>query len=317
MPFVFRTRLLRVLLLAAVSAAVPAAVSAAGPRGERAGRADELLRWRFEPGTQFHVTLTQETRIVAPPDETTELLRLELLVEMDWRVDALLPDGRARMTQSFTRFTAQVRPHGGDMLAYDSAGPAPPDGPAGDLARQIQPLLSARWSLVLDPRGHVHEVAVAAAEKTEPTGALAPRWTRLLSKDGIREMLRHVMIALPEAAVSEGDTWSVGATLPTPLGTARQTTAYTYRGLADWDARPACRIEAVTKLELPQAAGTSAAELKEHQQQGTLYFDNKAGHFVRAEVAQKLSLAARPPAAQTTVRETSNLVMVMRRTPHP
>lgn len=250
-----------------------------------------LLRWKLQPGQRFQVQVTQNSKTETTVNNRTVKMSLDLLMDMTWAVDSVDQQGAATVSQMFTRIQVNMDAPSVGKVSFDTAKKTKPGELTEGMAEAIGPLINAKFSVKMTPRGKITEVeipkeTVAAIKKATTTSKLR----QLLSVEGLTQLLRQSLATLPEAAIEPGEQWERQTTTPSPLGRLHQTHKYTYRGTVDREGKPIEKIDVATNLSLEPSKDITAKKLtvKKHEQTGTLYFDDEAGRFVATETHQSI-----------------------------
>jgi hypothetical protein len=272
------------------------------------------LRWKFSSGDEFVARIEQKSEVDsslggAAPTRMT----MESGLELAWKVVAVDEQGAAVISQRFQRLRMKLEMPKSGVISYDSASEAKPAGDAKAIAAAMQPLLDAEIKLTISPRGEITSVepGEAAQRIVEGLEGSNPLKT-LLSKEGLSNVLRQMVVVLPEGDVQPGEKWPRVASLSTALGKFKQTT--TFELLPPDAASPeVSRIESVSHLELeePAVAKSRPAALKKQQQKGLILFDQAAGRLRSAEVEQELVTSSQLKDTPIQVKLVSSLKMTL------
>lgn len=276
--------------------------------------AQETLRWKFEPGTEWLVALDQQSDVSTTVASKSTTMTVHSGMEVAWKVVSVEPSGNAVISQKFRRFRITLEMPKTGPIAYDSAAEAKPAGDAKVLADAVRPLLEAELKLTMTPRGEITAVELDEnAHKAVEAASANPALKPLLSKEGVTNIFRHALLPLPENEVKPGDEWSSTEKLDTPLGKVEQKTSYK---LLEPDAKSpdVAQIESVSAIA-PEATGDSnrMTSLKEQEQRGLFLFDTEIGEMRSAEVKQKLLTTSSLKDTPIQVRMTSTLKMTVER----
>lgn len=144
----------------------------------------EPLAWRLESGQKFAVALKKTAAITSKVETRTRRVEVEVLMEMDWEVSALV-DAGFQIRQTLTRLrVASGAP--GDLsknrLNYDSAVRKfrNPQEVSGKVAKQYRDIIGLAAKFTLTPEGHVldfilepgQEKKIAGLSETSPVKQL-------------------------------------------------------------------------------------------------------------------------------------------------
>jgi hypothetical protein len=276
--------------------------------------AQETLRWKFEPGTEWLATFDQQSDVATTVSSKSTTMTVHSGMEVVWKVASVESSGNAVISQRFRRFRITLEMPKTGPIVYDSASELKPAGDAKVLADAVRPLLEAELKLTLSPRGEITVVELDEnAQKAVEEASVSPALKGLLSKEGLTNIFRHALLPLPENEARPGDEWSDTKKLDTPLGKIEQKTSYK---LLEPEAKSpdVARIESVSTLT-PAAENDASrtSSLKEQEQRGLFLYDVKAGEMRSAEVKQKLVTTSSLKDTPIQVRMTSTLKMTLER----
>jgi len=258
------------------------------------------LRWKLQPGEQFAVNVAQQTISDVAYSGKKVTTQIDLAMDLGWTVTAA--DEKAiTIKQSLQRLTFKMESPKVGKITYDSADKSRPTGQAREVAAAIAPLLAAEILLEMNARGEVLSAKPAneAAEKLLASGSDGAD-SSLFSKQAIQQLLRQSLVVLPENSVAEGDSWTNSTDIDSALGKGQQKTTFTFSGTAEQDGAAVARIDVASKLDLTAPAATANKPLvKEHQQNGTVFFSTEQGRVVSAKQSQ--TLVTERPYRETTI----------------
>jgi len=253
--------------------------------------AAQLLRWKLQPGQQFQVQVTQNSKTETTVNNRTVKMSLDLLMDMTWDVESVDQAGVATVSQMFTRMRIDMDAPSVGKVSFDTDNETKPGELTEGMAEAIGPLMNAKFSVQMTPRGEITHVeipreTVAAIKEATTTSKLR----QLLSVEGLTRLLRQSLARLPQEAIEPGEQWDLKTTTPSPLGRLQQTHRYTYRGTVQREGKSVEKIEVATDLSLEPSKDTAAKKLtvKKHEQTGALFFDAEAGRFVATETQQSI-----------------------------
>jgi len=250
-----------------------------------------LLRWKLREGQGFQVQVVQNSKTETTVNDRTVKMSLDMRMDMTWTVDSVDQMGVATISQKFTRMRIDMDTPSVGKVVFDTEG----ENRAGELteglADALGPLMNAKFSVQMTPRGEIVEVDIpqetaAAIKKATATSKLR----QLLSVEGMTQLLQQSLAKLPDKAIEPDHQWTVETTTPSPLGLLKQTHKYTYRGAVQRKGASLDKIDVVTDLTLEPSKEAAAKKLsvKSHQQSGSLFFDADAGRFVATDIQQTL-----------------------------
>lgn len=278
-----------------------------------AGETEKVsLRWKLHEGDQLHLQVTQTTRTETSMEGKATAMSIDTGLEMLWSVDSVEQDGTMRMSQSFDRVMMRTTDANGQAAIYDSSSKETPPPDVQTMSRDIRPLLRSQFAVAMSTRGEILEVTQQEKPKSKLTNGPNARGGKgLLTKDGINQTLRQTLGLLPEEPVAEGDKWSSGHDVDSPLGKVRIVNDFTYEGTVSRNDRAFAKIVMVARVE-PQskteAPGEPAMPMPE-QFGGVFYFDNVAGRLVHSEVTQTTASEVPFKGAAIKVNASSTIVL--------
>jgi hypothetical protein len=256
--------------------------------------AQQLMRWKFQPGQQFDVQVTQRMEMEATLLDRPIRSVSETTMHLEWAVQAVDQAGTADVRQTFRRVKMTMDMPGVPAVEYDSASPDKPTGMARSLADQVGPMIGAAFEQSMTTRGEVLSVTptaetLAQLEKTDGDGP-APAG---ISEESLKGLLNQTAAALPEHAVKPGDTWQGQAVTQSPVGALKMDVTYTFAGQEERDGRPLEKIDVEVKLSIEpgEDPATIKVAVVEQESKGVMLFDAQAGRFVETNMHQKMTLA--------------------------
>lgn len=257
--------------------------------------AQTTLRWKFAKDQPFVVDCTQQTEVETSVNNKPRRAFLEMTMQLAWQVESVDDAGVATIAQSFTRLQLKTTAPDAEPVVYDSASTSKPIGIAREIAAGIAPLIGAKFTVKIDPRGNVLDVVLSdetqqALDKLPENSQLKP----LLSKDGLTNLFRLGDGQLPEKAVSAGDTWPADSETKTPYGQLKQQGTYTYVGTEAMGEKKLDKIELQSTATLATSADAPIKlQGQEQTKTGTLLFDSGAGRVISSET-KLISKSIRP-----------------------
>jgi hypothetical protein len=261
-----------------------------------AAQGGEALRWKFTTGEKIGYTIDQSATVVINSAGAEFTIPTQQIVDVTWTVDSVAQDGAAAITQHVDRvrltFTMPGRGGAAAEFAYDSQEKKEADG-TNPIAALLKPvfaaLVGADFRMTISPTGRVSDVtipdAVSRAIGVVPRGA-AFAGGNLLTPEGLRQTFENSILALPEAEVEEGGTWTHNIERALPgAGALAFELNYTLKGTDELCDRQTRRIESqatITHRPAPEADGQITIESVEGKGEGTAHFDPAAGRTVRS-----------------------------------
>lgn len=277
-------------------------------------RAETLLRWKFQQGQRLHVTVEQATRLETTAGPKPREMKVDTTMEMDWQVNAVDDGGTAEMTQTITRLKMRMETLGAAPVEFDTASEEQPTGTARYFIAASR-VVGVELKVAMTARGEITSVSLSDDAKKLLDEALAgTSLPALFSSEGLTATLKQTATALPEEAVDLGDTWETSTSSKLPIGEVRQMTTYTYAGSRDHDGRMLDAIDLKSQLQLSPSPkdAENAAQIKEQEHTGTLWFDAEAGRFVESNVSQKLVTESPYRGTQVRVSATTSQTTTFR-----
>src|SRR5690606_6081700 len=248
------------------------------------------LRWRFHPGEQMSVLLTQTAATESKIGDALFRSQMRVSVELTWRVAAVEPSGAAVIEQTLNRLTVAADVPGSPQVRYDSR--TPPDSQASPAAKAVaeefQPLIGKTTRIRLTPQGEILRPGPGvlpgdrAARPGQGGGALTPT--------EVQQMLGRLLPRLPPQRPTRDTAWQVTMELPLPEGRAVVTGQFTYRGSEMFDGRTLAQIEAAYGFHGQGQEPGVIYECAEPDNTGAFYFDAATGRHVRGEVRQAMTM---------------------------
>lgn len=256
-----------------------AAVSAAQSGGK-------TIAWRAEQQGLLRVRMIHRMRTEIQSDQKPSAMSMLTAMELHWRLADADEPGKIAIEQKIERLILQSTEADGRTWNFDTASPDPPSPELRELAATLRPLIGSRLTIVLDPRGQIQDVQRdAETDRLLAEMPTAARWKNLLTREGMRQMLRQALGPLPDQPVVSGDRWREVRSLQTPLGQITLIDQFEYQGTVIEQGRELDRIDRTTSLQRDESdAGLfdESSPPTSHQDSGTLYFDRDAGRLVRA-----------------------------------
>lgn len=249
------------------------------------------LRWKLAAGDQLDVQVAQTSKTETTVNNRTVKMSLHMVMEMKWLVESVDQEGTATISQMFTGVRIDMDAPSVGKVSFDTAQETKPGELTEGIAAAIGPLMKAKFSVQMSPRGEIIKVdipkeTIAAIKKASTTSKLR----QLLSVEGITQLLQQSLAKLPEEAIDPDHKWSMKTTIASPLGQLNQTHNYVFSGMEQRGDKQVARIEVVTDLSLEPSEETAAKKLsiKSHKQSGSMFFDLEAGRFVATDIRQSM-----------------------------
>jgi hypothetical protein len=270
-----------------------------------------LLRWKFKPGEVLDYEIWQEMKSKGSATADATGMNMKLTMNMTWKIQDVDSDGNASMTISVRRIRMKVDSAPGMNTDFDSDSDKEPEGMSADVATAFKAWLKKPFSLKISARGKVSDMKLP-----ETLPKLTKRETDLahniFSKMGF-ELAE--MPELPEEAITPEKTWFEKSTTKFTGANVEMESAYRYIGKTRKNGQSLDQINAVQTLtKSAKEKTTHHIEVKKLDGEGTILFDNAAGHAISSAMKSKISLSAE--VLGTKVEETSEIETRIRFVPH-
>lgn len=254
----------------------------------------ELLRWKFQPGTEYTVTFRQQTASKTRIADQVIEVQLSMIMQMNWKILEIDAAGQATMDQSFTRIRIELKNPQVESVVYDSAANKKAVGEATQIAAPLEPLIGKPFRVVMTPRGVVQKVelsrqARAALEKVPEESRLKDVFTTA----GLTQTLQKSHGILPLEAVQSGDRWTTESPLVTPLGELKMKTTYQYVADLERQTTAAAQIKVQGQLQLlpteDQDPPRQQLKIKAQEMSGEVFFAKAEGRLLSSKMTQRLT----------------------------
>ncbi len=247
------------------------------------------LDWKLPEGSCWRVEVAQSTLTATQTGGRQNEISMETAMELQWVVDEVDADGSMHVTQTCRRFRLKsISPDANEPIQYDSASSREPAEELKPIAGLMRPLIGMRHHIVLSRRGEILNV-VLPSETESLLGDLPAmsRWKKMLTKDGINQVLRQSLGVLPKSAVNIGDRWTSTQRVDSPFGELSVETTYQYEGTRRRNARTLQYIRAVMKTTaVDEHATKSLADRLRPEQQAVYYFDSAQACLAESHLRQ-------------------------------
>ena len=229
---------------------------------------------------------TKQTLTLAGMDiETASKQNFELLSTNGARNS----DGELVTTQKIESMKAELN-ISGQQLTFDSAKPdAPPPGTALDgLLDVFKALSKSEWTVTRGKDNRVSSVDGRAEALKSLPDAMRTAMEKQLESSYLAEVANDEMAAIPNDAVSVGDTWTHQTTLRLEAGqTFEFDKTYKYEGVVEKDGKSLHKIsEQTTDVDYDMEANDASplkyvsSDLTIAGSEGEILFDNETGLVV-------------------------------------
>jgi hypothetical protein len=280
--------------------------------------AQQTLRWKFQPGTQYQVSFDQTTSSKTQAGQESIQVRLHMGMTMQWKVMQVDAAGTATMEQAFTRIRLELENPGVEQVSYDSSSRSNPVGEAAQIAAALGPVIGKTFRVRMTSRGIVQEV-IASPEMQNALKRI-PQESRLkdvFTRQGLTQTLRQSHGVLPAKVVQLGEQWEAVEVVGTPLGDLKTKTRYRYGKDVEDAGVAAAQIQVHGQIELVpvKKKGSSENDLRIESQEitGEILFAAIQGHLLRSEIKQQMVTQSRYRDLQLTSQVTSRLETTVRR----
>ena len=199
------------------------------------------------------------------------------------------------MSQTIDRMRMEIASpaFGGKNITLDSADKKKPEGLAGIIAPVVEGMVGKPVSMKISARGEISDVKLPQ-EMLDSFKKLpgAEQMGAMFSEDGFKQMTSQGMLTLPEAAVTDGKSWTSATESKNPiLGKQKMSTDYTYQGTETRDGQELAKI--ATKLTMsfePPADAPFKVELKDQNNKGLILFDEGKGRIFESTSTSKMKM---------------------------
>ena len=266
--------------------------------------ANDQLRWRFQPGQRFNVSLTKTGNVETQVDTRIRKVEIESQLEFEWNV-IKVAKGETTIEQKLTRVVLESGAPGdvsAQRLSYDSSNVVYRKGISNTVANQLKPLIGLTSQFVISDRGEVKSVMIAEDQQSivEAIPASLPIKDLLTSK-GQQSNLGSATWVCPES-MSDDRTWKTKQLLDSELGTYNRISRYTAGEPED----EVVQIDFVTDVKHdPKMA------LKMFEGKGRIEFDTADGYVRSSESSTRMTTESpyRDLVVKTTIEMASELKM--------
>ena len=263
-----------------------------------AGKGDGWKFTAFDPKSKpfFQELTTTTTQNMKVMGQTVEQKQKQTFI-IQWTPKEKDAKGNYVVTQKIAGVKMNID-IGGNKIDYDStvAKEKQPKNPMTDFFNQ---LLNQELTFTINP-DTMKVVEIQGRDQfIKSLGDTNPQMTSLLktilSEEALQKMAEPTWWALPEKAVSKGDTWSKDSELKLgPIGTYKTKFDFTYAGKAEKGNLEKVDIKAQMTYTAPQdKAGLpfviKSAELSSKDGSGEAYFDPAKGRFDSSKINMKLN----------------------------
>jgi len=266
--------------------------------------ANDQLRWRFEAGERFQVSLFKTGNVETQVDTRIRKVEIKSQLEFQWSV-IKVDKGESTIEQKLTRVVLESGSPGDvsdQRLSYDSANVVYKKGISNTVANQLKPLIGLTYQFVISDRGEVKSVMIAEEQQhiVEAIPVALPIKDLLTSK-GQKSNLGSATWVCPESMTGDR-TWKTKQLLDSELGTYNRVSRYTAGEPED----DIVQINFVTDVKHdPKMA------LKMFEGKGQIEFDTADGYVRSSESSTRMTTESpyRDLIVKTTIEMASELKM--------
>jgi hypothetical protein len=261
-----------------------------------AAQSPTLLRWKFKQGDKLTIAVTEDFQVTQRIKDKDVPTTVSQQFDMTWTVRAVDAEGTATIAQRIERIRARLLQSGEDVGGFDSAGSEPPSGVWVALGPVLKSMVGAEFSLKMTAQGEIVELTVPqptvdAISKLPKLGQLR----EFFSAEGLKQLMGGSLVVLPAEAVPAGHAWTVTRKARNPLaGPQVVTAAFSYVGPEQRGGKQLQKITVDLDTLPDQAVGINpqaqAAQVKQQDGKGFIFFDNAAGRVLESELRQTMSM---------------------------
>jgi len=128
-----------------------------------AQEANDQLRWRFQTGDRFNVTLVKTGNVKTQVDTRIRKVEIESQLEFEWNV-IKAGENETTIEQTLKKVVLESGAPGDvseQRLSYDSSNVVYKKGISNTVANQLKPLTGLKYQFVITDRGEIKSVMVA------------------------------------------------------------------------------------------------------------------------------------------------------------
>lgn len=301
-------------------------------------RADETLRWKFEKGEQLNYVLDRAISGTMNINGNDLQLGMSMAFDTTWNVGDVADDGSAsiQLTVDRIQMNAKMPFPGAPDINIDSAQLPEADNP---IVAQMKPLLDGMlnqpFSMNVSPLGEVTNIEFPESLKKvfgggdDDDGDGGRRRGRrgggglpgmeAFSEQGIKQVIKQMVLPLPEDALSPDFTWKqTFENEEEGAGIQTTETTFSYVGEADKDGKKLVKIAAETELFFdPAEEPTTEVELGDQEGKATILFDAQGGHLIESVGKQMMEKMIFSRRGEMTQKLTEEVSMRMGKSPAP
>lgn len=255
------------------------------------GQEARLIRWQLSEGSRYRVELKQSTAIKSSIDTREKQLGNEMLLLMSWKIESAKDDA-FNITQSIDRVYLKISQPGKEGIQtteIDTDNERGPGSFAGELLKQIQPLIGTKYLVSMTSRGEISEISVPPESMEALRNAPASmRLRQVLTREGLEDLIGQSAIVFPEQAIKAGDEWTTSQDITNALGKIRKTHRYVYNGEQDRNDAEAAGFSVSTVVEKLEP-GENDATIDGFSGSGKIWFAPEENEILESSVENKMT----------------------------
>lgn len=297
-------RLIKFSFSHAVATLLLTVVLASFSVAQQSDNEQEQLRWRFQTGDRFNVSLVKTGNVETQVDTRIRKVEIESELEFDWNV---LNVGQSETTieQTLTKVVLESGAPGNvseQRLSYDSSNVVYKKGISNQVANQLKPLIGLTYQFVITDLGEIKSVMIAEEQQKilEAIPAMLPI-KDLLTSQGQQSNLGSATWVCPPSLETDRK-WQTERLLDSDLGTYNRISRYTAGPAED----SVVQIDFVTDVKHdPKMA------LKMFEGKGQIEFDTEGGFVRSSESSTRMTTESpyRDLIVKTTIEMASEFKM--------
>ncbi len=263
------------------------------------------LRWKFKTDEPLSYVLERKLDGKINLSGAEIAFTLEMIFDTTWKATAVADDGDADVALTVDRIQITMNSPLFGKMAYDSTAEKEPEG---QVWQQMKPTMTAmlgqEFTVKVSPLGAIEDIqlpkkladALAQQEIGENRRQGFGIGGNSFNEKGIKELITKAMLPLPEE-IGEDTNWMQTFENDIPqMGKQITETTFTVAGVEKKDGKELTKISAVTELLFEPSENPRAdLEIIEQDASATIYFDGGAGHLVKSEGKQDVSMEITGP----------------------
>ena len=260
----------------------------------------DVLRWKFEKGQKFTVVSDSDAKTEIDTPMGAQEIPNKLTTTMTWEV-VEAKDGNFKIKQTVDRIKVKTSiPFAGDIEWDSDDEDSEPEGMARQMVAQFKKMVGKSSELQFNSRGQVKK-----KDKEESKGGM--------SMNMAADIASQMFIEFPEGAVQKGKSWEQKISNDIgDQGSMTMKNKYTFQGKEKSSSmKEVYKIGLKGEIEMEMDQGPVSMETDEGKIDGTLFFDAKAGHLVKAEISQKIVMSMDAGGQNMTMTSTGKSKMTI------